>query len=255
MKMQGILKNDMAVKATIATAIVFSFISFAAAQGTVLTFQGQVTGVSGDTSLADSSGLYPNQTFDFTILVNSAQAGTYVDENGVTQSINTMSDPTLPGFYENAFYTEFENGNRMWNPAFASNGYGSANYGSSTSPVFPLDPLEPLSDSNTGTGSPWGALIVASGDGDNAHWFFEVSYTADTLDAANPLNWQIGETFDVVNKATLDGQFSQVNGTVTLTGISSQLSPVPEPSTLALGSLAFGLIALFRASVKARNVP
>jgi hypothetical protein len=247
MKMQNGLKRETIVKTIIATAIfALGFDSLSFAQGTVLTFQGQVTSVSGDTSLADSSGLYPNQTFDFTLLINSAQTGTYVDENGVTQSINTMSDPTLPGFYENAFYAAFENGNRMWNPAFASNGYGSANYGSSTAPVFPLDPLEPLSDSNTGTGSPWGALIMASGDGDNAHWFFEVSYTADTLDAANPLNWRVGEIFDVINKATLDGQFSQVNGSVTLTGISPEVSPVPEPSAFALLGLGTAAILIRR---------
>jgi len=35
---------------------------------------------------------------------------------------------------------------------------------------------------------------------------------------------------------------------------ASEIQPAPEPSILALGGLAFGLIALFRASVKAKKV-
>jgi hypothetical protein len=35
---------------------------------------------------------------------------------------------------------------------------------------------------------------------------------------------------------------------------SPSIQAVPEPSTFALGGLALGLIALFRASVKAKNV-
>jgi len=35
---------------------------------------------------------------------------------------------------------------------------------------------------------------------------------------------------------------------------ASEIQPVPEPSTFALGSLALGLIALFRTSIKTKNV-
>jgi hypothetical protein len=35
---------------------------------------------------------------------------------------------------------------------------------------------------------------------------------------------------------------------------ASEIQPAPEPSTFALGSLALGLIALFRASLKTKNV-
>jgi hypothetical protein len=229
---------------TTLTAVTFGFASAAVSQETLLTFQGQVTSVNDDVSLAGNSSLYPNQPFDFTILIDSSQGGTIVDSNGVTQPTTTLSDPAYPGFYENAFYVEFVGGNRIWNPAFASNGAGSANYGGSTTPVytFPLDPLNPSSVISV-TNSPWGALIMAGGQPD-AHWFFEIETTAATLDAADPRNWQVGETFDAVNNATLDGQLSEVDGLVTLTGIS----PVPEPSALALGNLAFAAIALARLS-------
>jgi hypothetical protein len=231
------------------------FVPKASAQGMVYTFQGGVTGMSGDPSLADNSNLYYNQQLDFAILINSAQSGTYVDSNGVTQSIHNLSDPTYPGFYENAFYASFANGTRIWNPAFAANGAGSANYGGSTTPIytFPIDPQDANSPLISVTNSPWGTLIMAGGEG-NSSWFFEVSLTAATMDAANPLNWQVGQTLDVINSASLNGELSTINGTVTLTGISSEVSPVPEPSTFALGGLALGLIALFRASVKAKNV-
>jgi hypothetical protein len=217
----------------------------ASAQGVAYTFQGSVTGVSGDPSLAADSNLYYNQQLDFTILINSAQSGTYVDSNGVTQSIHNLSDPTYPGFYENAFYASFANGTRIWNPAFAGNGAGSANYGSSTTPIytFPIDPIDANSPLISVTNSPWGALIMAGGEGSSS-WFFEVSLTATTMDAANPLNWQVGQTLAVINSASLNGDLSTIDGTVTLTGISPQPSPVPEPSTLALGSLAVVLIAI-----------
>ncbi len=35
---------------------------------------------------------------------------------------------------------------------------------------------------------------------------------------------------------------------------ASEIQPVPEPSTFALGGLALGLIALFRTSIKTKNV-
>jgi len=108
---------------------------------------------------------------------------------------------------------------------------------------FPIDPIDANSPLISVTNSPWGALIMAGGEGSSS-WFFEVSLTADTMDAANPLNWQVGQTLDVINSASLNGDLSTIDGTVTLTGISSpQASPVPEPSTLALGSLAVVLIA------------
>lgn len=239
-------------------ATTFGFASAALSQGVLLTFQGQVTTVKHDTSLASDSGLYPNQPFNFTIFINPSQGGTVVDANGVTQSTTTLSDPAFPGLYENAFYAEFAGGNRIWNSSFAGNGAGSANYGGSTTPVltFPVDPFDPTSLISV-TNSPWGVLIMAGGPSDNplTHWFFEIETTAATLNAADPRNWQVGETFDAINKATLNGLLSEVDGTVTLTGISSgasAVSPVPEPSTFALGSLAVGLMALVRLNRRRR---
>jgi len=254
-RISAMRRNVAVLWMVIFTVAVFSFASTVFAQETLLTFQGQVTSVSGDASLAGSSSLYPNQTFDFAILISSAQAGTYVDANGVTQPITTLSDPSLPGFYENAFLVNFDSGNRIWNPAFAGNGAGNVNYGSSTTPIytFPGDPFDPNSTISV-TQAPWGALIMGGGSSD-ASWFFEVETTANTLSAADPRNWQVGETFNAINQATLNGQFSAVDGTVTLTGISPEISsaissgvsPVPEPSSFALCSLAFGLIAIVRA--------
>lgn len=228
--------------------LLLSFLSVASTHGqaSLLRFEGHVGGVSGDSTLAGDSNLYMGQPFNFTVLIDPSRVGTYVDTSGNVQPINAFSDPAYPGFYENAFHVEFIGGNRIWNPGLAGYGYGTANYASYTTPIVSIltDPM----DTNSGTlvtNAPWGVLIMSGSSSDNLlthFWNLEIGKDAETLSAANPSNWNVGEVFSAVNRASFDGRFSTVGGMVTLI----EISPVPEPSIHSLSVILVGLIGMRR---------
>ena len=220
------------------------------AQGMIYTFQGQTTSESGSAGLINDSALYPNQPFNFVVSVFPSQAGTFVDSNGVTHPINSLSDPAFPGLYENAFLVGFQSGSRLWSPVFAGFGFESTSYGGVTTPIqtFPVDPQDPNSPIISVTNAPLGLLLMSGSQADGSlnSWVFKVTLTAGTLDAANPLHWQIGQTLAVVNTAFLNGNFSRIRGTVTLVDISD----VPEPGVFTLLVFMAILVGTFRAFSK-----
>ena len=112
----------------------------------------------------------------------------------------------------------------------------------------PFDPGTLVSITN----APWGLLLMGAtaADGSLNSWNFKISLTAGTLSSANPLNWQVGQSVDVINTAVLNGDMSRVLGTVTLVDIS----PVPEPSTLAFSFLSAFCLRFFYNLNKKKSV-
>jgi hypothetical protein len=228
----------------LATMFCLAIACAAHAEGLHYRFAGTVTDVPSDASgLALNQGYYPSQPFNFTLLVDPEAAGLALGIGGELEPVTGWQDPQWPGFYENAFFVEFVEGDRLRLPSVDEE--SRANYGGSTTPIetFYPDPSDPTT-AFTVTNPPLGLLIVAGGAVDDLsqHWFLSTEQESGTLIDADPRNWQVGDQLIVMNSLRIGSDFAEIRAAVTL----QEIIPVPEPSLAALSLIVTVAIARAR---------